>query len=818
MKKIALLAPRALFAGFQLLTALYCLMAYLPFTYHQVHVGGLLPWLDEFARLHCWLNLAMLALAFPLLIAPWQRGALARWLAAGFAVYQAALAYLLVAHPVLPNLGNDSLSLGWGLASLLPVAWLAAIDLAAYAGRVQWSERAAGRPAYFAAWRGALFVAALYGGVFFLRRPAGAFQPSEAMALGWSLLLHLLLFLGGFLLLECLAGLAGLFRQPAQVEFALCHLLLAAAVSAVLHNVVWAPLGLTGWAEAAFTAALAAALALANAGAAAFLAAEQPAGDGIAAAAAPITLGLARSWSSGLGLLLGLGLLGGLAAVQAAAFDWNYLVQKLTAAGIWLASFACFYSIGTRRVRASSLGWLAVPLLLLGAYKGIGAAAPAPAPALQSWAGYDASFRLAQQFLTPPRHDEESFFQFLNRNTNIAASVRVDPVSVELAAGLSQAPGPLPNIFIFTIDSLRRDYLSPYNPAVGFTPAIAAFARESTVFENAFTRYGGTGLSEPAIWSGSLLLHKQYVTPFAPMNALEKLIHADQYQAYVSRDPILHSILQPADGDVDLEGATSALAVEFSRSLEVLEQQLDRRPAGGKPVFAYVQPQNLHISTIQRQGATAPADEHYPGFYAPYAWRLKGVDRAFGEFIEFLKARGLYDNSIVVLTADHGDSLGEEGRWGHAYTLFPEIVRIPLLIHLPADLRGKVSSDPAAVAFSTDITPSLYYLLGHRPVQKNPLFGSPLFTETAAERARDPQASYLLASSYGAVYGILKGRQLYVADGVNYGNYRFELNALSAESRPVSAGFQREQDELIRNGIQAVDRFYRFDAQSGGQP
>ena len=74
------------------------------------------------------------------------------------------------------------------------------------------------------------------------------------------------------------------------------------------------------------------------------------------------------------------------------------------------------------------------------------------------------------------------------------------------------------------VDSLRRDYLSPYNPKVTFTPATQAFAEESVVFERAFTRYGATGLSVPALWAGGMLLHKQYIKPFAPMNALEKLL------------------------------------------------------------------------------------------------------------------------------------------------------------------------------------------------------------------------------------------------------------------------------------------------------
>jgi len=80
---------------------------------------------------------------------------------------------------------------------------------------------------------------------------------------------------------------------------------------------------------------------------------------------------------------------------------------------------------------------------------------------------------------------------------------------------LGPAPAdPKPLIFLFVIDSLRPDYLRPYNAAVGFPPQIDAFAADSLLFRNAFSRYGGTGLSVSSIWMGAAGPHKQYVQPF----------------------------------------------------------------------------------------------------------------------------------------------------------------------------------------------------------------------------------------------------------------------------------------------------------------
>ena len=818
MKKPALLIAHVVVLGFNLLTAVYCLLAYLPFTYHQIHAGHLFPWLDAFARWHPALNLAILPLALVLAVEPWRTGGMARWLAGGFAVLQLTYAAGLTVHPVLAGLANNSTSLWYSAAALALTAWVPVLDAASYGRQIRWMERPAGYGAIeFAATWGAIFVSVIYSLVFLLLRPAGLSNREVATALTWSLLAHLVFFLGVFLLLECVALLAGLFRQPARMEFWCAHLLLAAALAALLHAVVWPSIGFTGWREELFSVALGIIPAAINAGIALWLTAGAAISDGMAAAAAPATLGLTHSWRAAATALFLVALAGTWMAVRAAAFDWNYLLQKLTAAAIWIFSFAAFYALGARRKRMRSAAWIAVPLVFLGAYKGLQAAGSANEPLLERCGGYDASFLLVRQVLTPPQHEDASLYQFLSRNTNIGPSVHVEPASVDLVSSLAASQDP-PHIFIFTIDSLRRDYLSPYNPAVRFTPAIDAFAKESTVFQNAFTRYGGTGLSEPAIWSGALLVHKQYVTPFAPMNALEKLVSAEHYQVYLSRDAILQTILTPSATAVELDPPEATMTLDFGRTLAKLEGQLARRTASAPPIFAYTQPQNLHISVIQREGASVPPGESYPGFYPAYASRLQRIDTAFGGFIEFLKARGLYDRSIIVLTADHGDSLGEEGRWGHAYTLFPEIVRIPLIVHLPESLRNKVSGDPAGLAFSTDITPSLYYLLGHRPLQRNELFGSPLFTESAAERQRDPQANYLLASSYGAVYGILSdgGRRLYIADGVNYREYLFDLNPHGAAALTVDPVFERRENDLIRQHIHAVNQFYRFNDGAGG--
>jgi hypothetical protein len=156
--------------------------------------------------------------------------------------------------------------------------------------------------------------------------------------------------------------------------------------------------------------------------------------------------------------------------------------------------------------------------------------------------------------------------------------------------------------------------------------------------------------------------------------------------------------------------------------------------------------------------------------------------------------------------------------------MYPEIVRIPLIVHLPPAMQANVDFDPKAVSFLTDITPSLYYLLGHRPLRRDPIFGRPLFVakqdhETPRTPARDDE---VMASSYGPVYAVLSdgGRSLWVSDGVNYQDMLFDLAPDGTSSqRSVTAAAKREREQQIRDQVGEINHFYRFgESDNGGDP
>jgi membrane-anchored protein YejM (alkaline phosphatase superfamily) len=246
---------------------------------------------------------------------------------------------------------------------------------------------------------------------------------------------------------------------------------------------------------------------------------------------------------------------------------------------------------------------------------------------------------------------------------------------------------------------------------VTFTPSTRQFADESFVFGRAYTRYGGTALSMPSLWAGGMLIHKQYIKPFHSLNALDKLLDANAYQTWLSMDHITDQVLSPKRPSVELNRGIPEMQHDLCGTLGEIETHLRSRSGGDAPVFAHVRPLNLHISKLLNR--TVPPDPAYEGFHGPAAAEVRRMDGCFGRFIETLKREQLYDDSVVILTADHGDSLGEEGRWGHAYTLYPEVMRVPLLVHLPLWLQPELTTDLERPAFTTDIVPTLYAVLGY---------------------------------------------------------------------------------------------------------
>jgi hypothetical protein len=817
----AIAIARALNGAFFLAASAYCLLAYSPFAYNQFIKPNVVPALTDFVAVSPWLFWATLLLTTLTLMPQLRAGrAFARWYI-GAGAFAGAIVML---RPPLAAVGNTWTALAIGLAALVSPIALALIDHAIWPrprlGSV--SPRLVLSASLVAAAIGwAAYAAAV---PFRIPQAIGIDLPlrSAVAGAGVSFVLHLAVFAAIFVLILAVTRAAAAAGAGPAGEFWSISALLWIGTTLVLDRLVCASLAFAGRDAWIASASFAAAFVAIWMDVGRLRMSGQPADvrgqavlNPLDAIAAPIAG--RRTSVVAVFVALALPLIAYALAGAVRQFDWNFLLQKLGVLMVWLVALAC--AIGIVRSRCQTprqadrvsdtkwLGFLAIVSLVIGFV----AMRAAPASLIDRYAAVDPAFRLMRDAQTLQSSETVEYYAYLRSHT-LLPPPQVPATTFDFVQPLVPVERP-PHIFLLIVDSLRRDYVFPYNPRVTFTPQIAALAAESDVFENAFTRYAGTALAVPSIWAGAMLPHVLDQPPdFLSRNTLLKLLVVNGYRRIMDLDHIVKELV-PRDASLEeLDRGKGTMDVDVCGTTTELEGKLQKDR--GRPAFFYSLPQNVHIAVAAKR--PVPAGESYPAeFFDRTASSVRRVDACVGSFISFLKREGLYDNSIIVITADHGDSLGEEGRWGHAYFIYPEVMRVPLIVHVPSRIRAAVHTDHSAVVFSTDIAPSLYALLGYEPQSPGSLVGQSFFVRDQAEASRRRSGSFLVASSYGAVYGMLRdnGRQLYVVDAVDGSDYAFDLSNGNGVKVTVTRATTEANRALIREQLDALAALYRYHPQ-----
>jgi hypothetical protein len=732
-----------------------------------------------------------------------------------FFAFQLLMAFCLQWFSVISNPVPGPLTLGWSFLLLGSLVWVATIDTASVTEEKAISSAVQG-PSLKAAVFATLFVTTCY----FCFGPAkllfvGDLQAKwgAVLTLALSALAHLALFMLFFVVLSLAMKVSGWIGRPEWRGFLGLHITFAIFGFILLRQIVLPALTFTGWLANLYALAFSSTLSF-------YLAAAR------VRFRRPDPTGWLRNWNAWQqGILY-------CSFVVAAAFactrmvpalDWNFLFQKVAVFSVWVAAFYIFHRLCQSEAVSvpATITLLILGILGLQMFAVVTRSWPLKNIATTSYLNQavseylkrDSSFHSLRDLARGSRINASSqrFYEYLSENTNVPYTVAAYAPETMLVDRLEPSNQPRPYIFLFVVDSLRPDYLSPYNKAVSFTPSIEAFAAENLVIPKAFTRYGGTALAEPSIWTGTMQFHQQFVPSFTPINSLKKLLEVDGYESWVAVDLVMKIVDDPAFKVTDLNKNVQEWdELDLCRTLSDVESNLDSRTGSNAPLFVFAQAQNTHQVSIERRQIRPPHD--YPGFEPRTAFEVEKLDHCFGGFIKYLKTKGIYDNSIVVLTSDHGDEFYEHGNFSHVASLFPEVLKIPMIFHLPASMRGLVT-DPQAASFATDITPSLYYLLGHRPLTKNALFGRSLFATTLPELRSSQFPYYMVASSYSPIYGVLNqwGDTLYIADALNHENYFFNLadDPQGKENR-ITFSIESQNESLIKHEIDAIADFYHF--------
>ena len=294
-------------------------------------------------------------------------------------------------------------------------------------------------------------------------------------------------------------------------------------------------------------------------------------------------------------------------------------------------------------------------------------------------------------------------------------------------SGCSDEPSSRPNLLLLTVDTLRADHLEPYGAQAPISPNVAALARDSVLFEDAWSSSSWT---LPALAS---LMTGRHTTGHGCWNFRSRLgfehdTLAERLTAvgYDTAAVVSHVFLAHkyglSQGFVDYDDEL-ILSREKSHEAITSQEVSDRgiaylqhkaAAADGRPWFLwlhYFDPHYRYRAHEREAAVFGDEDDH-----ALYRGEIAFTDRHMGRVLDALERLRLADDSIVVLTADHGEEWLDHGGLQHGHTLYRELVRVPLLVRAPGLAPRRAEERVSLI----DLAPTLLDLLGVDPLAESP--------------------------------------------------------------------------------------------------
>ncbi len=324
------------------------------------------------------------------------------------------------------------------------------------------------------------------------------------------------------------------------------------------------------------------------------------------------------------------------------------------------------------------------------------------------------------------------------------------------------------------LDTVRADHLGTYGYERRTTPAIDALAARSQVFARASSTAGWTKPSVPSfltgtypcqhgVYEGSARGETGEVTDLLPAQALT-LAEVFQQRGYRTGAVVHNAQLRAGNGfeqgfDDYQQENMDAREIRW-RGLDWIDRSIDRPRAEGSqpPFFLYLHFLDAHwpypapeewvtrfapatdterfrgqdskaLYKAINDGEHAMTDADRAALVALYDGALAYLDSELGRFLAGLELRGLTENTIVCIVADHGEEFGEHGKVGHGHGLWENLLHVPWILCVP----GRAPERHESLASLIDLFPTLLAAAGLEPPAGHE--GVDRLAEPRAERA-----------------------------------------------------------------------------------
>ncbi len=298
-----------------------------------------------------------------------------------------------------------------------------------------------------------------------------------------------------------------------------------------------------------------------------------------------------------------------------------------------------------------------------------------------------------------------------------AAEVSFEPAPAPLAKpALAQELPKEPIVVLITVDTLRWDLGYAGNPRP-VSRSLDALAARSTVYERAYALASYTGKSIGPMLAGKYgsETHRGW-SHFNSYGKSDTMIQERLQAAGVRTVSVqCHWYFKENTGlgrgfDVlDLSAAPRQLQMEGDRGVladkvtdaAIAQLGVPENVRGKSFVWAhYLDPHAEYVKS--------PEFDFGSDARALYDSEVANTDRHVGRLLKFIEESAFADRAIIIVTSDHGEAFGEHGLLRHGFEVWEELVRVPLIVHLPGRSGRRITARRSAI----DLAPTLLGIFG----------------------------------------------------------------------------------------------------------
>ncbi len=395
-------------------------------------------------------------------------------------------------------------------------------------------------------------------------------------------------------------------------------------------------------------------------------------------------------------------------------------------------------------------------------------------------------------------------------------------------AGDSAGTARRPNIVLITLESIRTDHVSRHGYHRPTTPSLDALAEEAILFQNAYSVTSWTLPAHASIFTGLYPSAHRVVYTRDKLDdshtTLAEHLGAAGYQTagfvsgpWLQKQHNLHQGFEIYDEsasnpDKDLSEAEVTNPEMEKRLTRFLEEGRDP----GRPFFLFAYFWDPHYDYIPPEpyASTFVPDDAVPidvtGYFkkgvvnrhisrqqldyviSQYDGEILWTDELLGRLWDRLRALGLWENTAIIVTSDHGEEFFDHGTKGHKNNLYEESVRVPLVLKV----SGTGPRVDERVSSLVDLYPTVLELAGvtgpdphhGRSLLRPPDSGRSIYFELQSEwNFRDP-ATGRLEYVPNVFVAVRDGSSKLIVERNEGRRELYDLAADPSEKRPLEAG------------------------------